>query len=124
MPTLLVVEPDPNNRRYVRVNLEARGYETTLAATPAEALELVRQTPPSALVLNVYPYEEAALSLLDTLSHDPRLSSLPVIVVSGTAADRQRFALRYDNVFGVLVKPVRADLLVRTVNAAVSSGGY
>lgn len=121
--SILLVEPDPNNRRYVRVNLEARGYETTAAATPAEAWAMLQQAPPRALLLDIYPFEEAAVGLLETLAGDPRFSSLPVIVVSGYATDRQRFAGHFDNVFGVIVKPFRAELLMRTVNAVVACEG-
>ena len=75
---VLVVGRDQERWRALLAGLEARGLHGRLAASAAEALTLVKNHLPAAVVLDLdLPAQEGWL-LLDRLKHDPATRHLPV----------------------------------------------
>src|SRR3546814_20337393 len=53
MPTVLIVDDEPDILLFVRINLELAGYDVREAGDGDEALTLLRQQPPDVMVLDV-----------------------------------------------------------------------
>ncbi len=81
--TILLVEDDPTVRKFASVLLKRQGYRTLVAATPMEAIELVRQTeePLLALVTDVLMPEMRGPELAKQVQ--ALRPGLPVLYMSG-----------------------------------------
>jgi len=81
--TILLVEDDPTVRKFAAVLLAHQGYRTLIAATPVEAIELVRRTeePILALVTDVLMPEMRGPELAKQIQ--ALRPGLPVIYMSG-----------------------------------------
>lgn len=79
--TILVCDDDPNLRELVRAAL-GEGYRYLEAADGGEALDAVRSLGPDLLVLDVMLPVRSGLEVLQAIRADPRLASLPVVVIT------------------------------------------
>jgi len=105
---LLVVEDDGAFAGILRDLSREMGFQTLVAGTGAEALNLARQHMPSAIVLDVGLPDQSGLSVLDRLKRDVQTRHIPIHVVSGS--DHAQTALSLGAV-GYLLKPVRREEL-------------
>ncbi|MGE3706681.1 MAG: response regulator, partial [Vicinamibacterales bacterium] len=86
LPTLLVVDDDEFNRDMLARRLNLQGYETTTAASGAEALQLIRSRPFDAVLLDVQMPGMSGYDVLREVRRDRSSGELPVLMV--TAKDR------------------------------------
>jgi DNA-binding response OmpR family regulator len=105
-PRILVVEDDLDERLALCAALEMRGFRAIPAADGREALELILDLEPAAVVLDLMLPRMDGRQLLTVLASYSRLSRIPVIVVSGTDA-------RGVDAHRLFPKPVDVDELVR-----------
>jgi len=113
VPTVLVVEDDPDIRAALCEVLERASYEVVQASNGAEAMELVRaQTTPFALILLdwLLPAMTGA-EVVASLAQDPTHRATPILVLSGH--DR---VLQGGGVAAVVAKPVRTRTLIDVVD--------
>jgi DNA-binding response OmpR family regulator len=110
---VLVVEDDPDMRRFLVDALTLAGLRVVAAVNGLEALESLRRNQPCAVVLDL------GLPLLDgsgfvtAARSDPELPTVPIICISGRPDAREqakRLGLR-----DCLVKPVTAEAVVARV---------
>lgn len=87
MEKILIVEDDQGISDFVKLELEHEGFETSVAATGREALELFESFNPDLILLDVMLLE---LSGLEVLRRIRKTSSTPVIMVTarGETYDR------------------------------------
>ncbi|MDC7683219.1 response regulator [Asticcacaulis sp. BYS171W] len=106
---LLAVEDDPAFARILYDLAHDLGFQCLLANTAEDAMVMVRQYVPAAVVLDVGLPDHSGLSVLDRLKRDPRTRHIPVHVVS--ANDYMHTALSMGAV-GYMLKPVKREELV------------
>jgi two-component system, OmpR family, KDP operon response regulator KdpE len=82
MPRVLVVDDEPQILRALRINLRARSYEVSTAATGTEALDVAAKHPPDLVVLDL---GLPGLDGLDVIKGLRGWTSVPIIVLSGRA---------------------------------------
>ncbi|HTN41230.1 MAG TPA: response regulator, partial [Asticcacaulis sp.] len=107
--TILVVEDDVSFAGILYELAHGQDFLCLVATSAEEALEMVRQYTPSAVVLDIGLPDHSGLSVLDRLKRDNRTRHIPVHVVSGS--DYQHTALSLGAV-GYMLKPVKRDELV------------
>ena len=107
--TILVVEDDVSFAGILCELAHGQDFQCLVATSAEEALEMVRQYTPSAVVLDIGLPDHSGLSVLDRLKRDNRTRHIPVHVVSGS--DYQHTALSLGAV-GYMLKPVKRDELV------------
>jgi CheY-like chemotaxis protein len=117
--TILVVEDDPQLRAYYRSLLTLEGYIVLTAEDGVDALERVEEHQIGAVVLDLGLPRLAGEDVSRELASHPRLSSIPVIVVTGRDAAEVDATL-YSC---VLRKPVSPDALINAVNDCVRGAG-
>jgi len=108
---LLIVDNEEADRSLMRAMLEPLGFEVQTASSGAEALSLVPQSPPDALLLDLAMPGLDGWQTLEALRQSGQQLP-PVAIVSANAFDRG-----LDNGLGIheqdfILKPVRVDLLL------------
>jgi CheY-like chemotaxis protein len=116
--SILVAEDDDDLRELLKLALEGQGYDVATAANGIEALvRLAQPSRPDALLLNLWMPLVPGDDVLDVIRQEPRLASLPVIILTGGTVPTE-VARSADAVFG---KPFDMDALLATLDAAVRS---
>ncbi len=87
-PVVLVVDDDEDNIRIISTILLARGYEVRLARNGHGAVDSIRQQRPDLVILDVMMPGMDGMQVLDAIRADPRLASLPVILVTAKTEDQ------------------------------------
>ena len=87
-PVVLVVDDDEDNIRIISTILLARGYEVRLARDGRGAIESIRQQRPDLVLLDVMMPGMDGMQVLDAIRADPRMTSLPVILVTAKTEDQ------------------------------------
>lgn len=80
--TVLVVEDDRALRDLMEFMLTRRGYAVLTAADGVEALELIRATPPQAILLDILLPQMNGLELMRQLQAEAAAPAVPIIVIS------------------------------------------
>jgi len=112
---ILIVEDDPDVRDTLREVLESEGLSVMTATNGKEALERLASSPrPCMILLDLLMPVMNGLEVLDALRLDPRLATIPVIIVSA----HDHLAGQAKGATGFLKKPVDLDVLVETVQRA------
>ncbi len=119
---ILIVEDDLAFAGILYDVAHGQDFLCLVATSAEEALEMVQQYTPSAVVLDIGLPDHSGLSVLDRLKRDNRTRHIPVHVVSGS--DYQHTALSLGAI-GYMLKPVKRDELVdafKSLESRLSQG--
>lgn len=91
-PRILVVDDSITARSLEKSILEANGFKVRVAVDGLEGLELAREEKPDLIVSDLQMPRLDGFGLLQALKADPRLSDIPVIIISSVERpeDQQR----------------------------------
>ncbi len=121
MPTILVVEDEPNVRKLVAVNLVQRGHQVLEAENGQQALEHLYNQKPALLVLDIKLPDLSGWDILDRLAGIPTLpGDFPVLIMTATPVDPNIILSQYPSVVEILVKPFNVDKLIAVVQRVLS----
>lgn len=118
---VLIVEDEANIRRFMGLNLLARGYEVIEAGNAEEGLARLRDASPAILLLDIKLPDISGWEMLGMMAADPALPKIPVVVVTaslGGAPDSQA----YTTLRKILIKPVSVQELTHAVREALGEG--
>jgi class 3 adenylate cyclase len=87
-PLILAVDDTPENLEILQVRLEANGYEVATAADGEEGLERARALEPDLILLDIMMPKLDGISAVRLLKQDPKLKTIPVILVTAKADTR------------------------------------
>jgi CheY-like chemotaxis protein len=105
---ILLADPDPKSRGVLRSVLERAGHTVTAVATGLEAAQVLMQTVPRLLVIDLDLKWLSGRQLIDVLRRNPRTSFIPIVALGGAVEDLRGIPL--------LLRPVDAEQLVALVN--------
>lgn len=110
-PLILVVEDDPSVQSLMRYLLESEGYDVVIARDGLEGLVKMELQHPSLMILDLMMPNVSGDRVLQEIRSDPRLASVPILVVSGRHDVHESFdtVLGTENVFA---KPIEPDALL------------
>lgn len=121
--TILVVDDDPDFVAYLKTILEEAGHNVTTAFDGEEALKRSDRSPPDLVTVDVNMPRKSGVLFFRQMKSDPRLRSIPVIVISGMRLMREYFTERFsappERIFD---KPVARESLVTAVNELLAAG--
>ena len=109
---LLIIEDDGSFAAILRDLAREMGFKALVAGTAQEALDLAKQSMPSAIVLDVGLPDQSGLSVLDRLKRDVRTRHIPIHIVS---ADDHSETARSLGAVGYMLKPVKREQLVEVL---------
>jgi CheY-like chemotaxis protein len=92
MKKILVVDDDPMLVTYLKTLLEDNGYQVISAKDGNEGLEKVKKEKPDAITLDLLMPEKTGIKMFRELRKDEVLKNIPIIVVTGIAAEYQAFS--------------------------------
>jgi CheY-like chemotaxis protein len=112
---VMIVEDDADIRESLETTLAMVGHKVTTAADGVEALTLLRQDPahPCLILLDLMMPNMNGFELMETLTADPSLRTIPVVIITGAgvAVDRHASEIKSE----VLRKPFARSVLLDTV---------
>lgn len=122
-PRVLFVDDDASIRRFVELALEDLPIELQLAGSVAQALQLLRDQGPVALLLtDLMMPGESGLDLLRTLQQQPALTGdARIVVLSAGLHPSMRAELAAAGAWRMLAKPVAVGELLRCVSEGVAT---
>jgi two-component system, OmpR family, alkaline phosphatase synthesis response regulator PhoP len=125
MPPLkiLVCDDERTIVRLIQVNLEKQGYNVVTAYDGKDGLEKIRAEKPDLIVLDVMmPYMDG-FEVLKTLRRDPATESLPVIMLTAKAQDKDVFEGYHYGADMYLTKPFNPKELISFVKRIAQGSG-
>lgn len=115
-PMVLVVDDSITVRKVAAKFLERHGFEPVLAKDGQEALELLAQLQPAAMLLDVEMPRMDGFDCAKSVRENPRHKDLPIIMITSRTADKHRdraFSLGINEYMG---KPFREEELLAHLN--------
>jgi CheY-like chemotaxis protein len=113
-PTILLVEDDPDTRRYITTCLQSEGYLVQVARNGREALTILEHELPSAMIVDLMMPVMDGAELRRRQQQLPEAAGVPFILVSGTHELARRIALDL-GIEDVVPKPCDTDRLLDIV---------
>jgi two-component system, OmpR family, alkaline phosphatase synthesis response regulator PhoP len=104
--TILVADDEPHIARLVQMNLQRHGYEVVTAPDGRETRKAVEASPPDLIVLDVMMPHVDGFAVLEKLKTDPATRSIPIIMLTARAHDRDIFEAEQRGADVYLTKPV------------------
>lgn len=118
--TIMVVEDDPDLRELLCCMLTSDQVEALGFPDGHKAAEhLMREAPPSAILLDLRLPILNGWDLLTWARRQPGLEETPVVVISGAPVERVELALEHSPVTW-LAKPIDPSELVRALEAVLT----
>jgi CheY-like chemotaxis protein len=111
MTKILIAEDNATNRELFRELLEARGYSVVEACDGQEALQVLHQTQPDILLLDIGMPILDGFAVVNEIRKDPKLAALPILGVTAFAMQGDRERILSSGFDGYLSKPIDAKLL-------------
>jgi two-component system alkaline phosphatase synthesis response regulator PhoP len=119
MPRVLIVDDEPDVLLLLRVNLEAAGYQTVLAADGETALSRIDDSEPDVVLLDIMMPVMDGWGVLRALS--ARDNAPRVVVVSAKSSDRDIVRALTSGALDYITKPFDPDDLVDVVARTINS---
>lgn len=120
MALIMIVDDSPTEVHVMRTALEKHGYETMSAADGSECINLVRETRPDLILMDVVMPGINGFQATRTLSRDPQTKSIPVVMISTKSQETDRVWGMRQGAVDYLVKPVAESELVAKAREVLS----
>lgn len=117
---ILIVEDDASLRRLLEMRLTIDGYVTRAAADGADALAMLDEWTPDVVVADVMMPRLSGLSLCRAIRDQPRLASIPVILLTARNFDDEIEAVVKLGGVTFMSKPFDAEALNTALRAALA----
>ena len=118
---MLVVEDDPDLGDAIVAFLKEEGLDAKLARDGDQAMRLVDQVAPSAMILDLMMPRRDGFSVLRELRADGRIGNLPVIVVTAIFGLSERLYATELGAADYVTKPFELDELLERVRNVLAS---
>jgi CheY-like chemotaxis protein len=123
MAKILVVDDDPDFVKLTQRILRSKGYETMVASSGKQALDMMRKEKPDLVLLDIMmSYILDGLDVSREIVQDPQLKDVPVIMVTSLTGARAQVSLPSDEFIPVdewIHKPIDPDALLARVESAL-----
>jgi CheY-like chemotaxis protein len=123
MKNILVAEDNAVNRELVRELLETHGYNVIEACNGQEALEMIADSPPDLLLLDLGMPVLDGFGVISKIRDNPRWSKLPVLAVTAYAMNGDRDKIINSGFDGYLSKPINSALLLQEITRLLKNTG-
>jgi len=122
MPTVLLVDQDPDSLTVYSLMLEHHGYRVVLAQNGDEALRIATAQPPDVVVMELYLPPIEGQSLSEYLKRDSRTAGVPILAVTSLSVSQDLYETGLSACDGYLAKPCAPSRLLAEVERWASKG--
>jgi CheY-like chemotaxis protein/two-component sensor histidine kinase/chemotaxis signal transduction protein len=116
---ILVVDDSPSVRRVVGNMLKQHGWEVQLARDGVEALEMITQEAPAAVLLDIEMPRMDGYELMATVRAQEQYRTLPIVILTSRAATKHQQRAMQLGASGYLVKPYQDEEMLNLLNTLV-----
>ena len=116
---VLIVDDSPSVRRVVGNMLKQHGWEVQLARDGVEALEMITQETPAAVLLDIEMPRMDGYELMATVRAQEQYRTLPIVILTSRAATKHQQRAMQLGASGYLVKPYQDEEMLNILNALV-----
>jgi len=88
---ILIIDDEADMQTYLKVLFEKAGFQTEIAANGNEALDILSQSKPDLITLDILMPRKSGLNFFEALRAGENTKNIPVIVVSGISGHREFF---------------------------------
>jgi two-component system KDP operon response regulator KdpE len=113
---VLAIDDEPQIRKFLRISLDAQGYEVVEAATAAEGIRRCAADQPDLIVLDLGLPDQDGLKVIPELR---RLTDAPIIVLSVRADEQDKVDALDAGANDYVTKPFGIEELVARVRVAL-----
>lgn len=107
VPSILVVDDNPEHLELVRRTLTARGYQVLLAADAETGLQLAIEQRPNVLVIDLGLPDIDGQTLIGHLKHMAMFADTPIIACTAWPEETARSMVEVYGCDGYISKPIR-----------------
>lgn len=120
-PVVMIVDDSLTVRKVTSRLLERQGYEILIAKDGVGALELLRETVPAVMLVDIEMPHMDGFELIRTVRNNPDLQHIPVIIISSRTADKHRELARELGVNEFMGKPYLEEELISHIERLVKA---
>lgn len=113
---ILIIEDEPEIRKFLRVTLEQQGYEVSEAITGSEGLKRITTYPPELVILDLGLPDMDGLEIINTVRG---WSKLPIIVLSARDREQDKVIALEAGADDYLSKPFGINELLARIKVAL-----
>ena len=118
---IVIADDDPNIINLVKLRLGMAKYNVVSATDATAAVDMVHAREPVAVILDVQMPGGGGLSALSKIKSDPRLSALPVMMLTGERDPGTVMQAMSNGANDYMVKPFNPDILLERVSRLIRS---
>jgi CheY-like chemotaxis protein len=119
---LLIIDDDRAFVVLAAAILRDAGFMVLEAHDAMQGYMYAQQDPPAIILLDMQMPAGGGMSMLDKVQGIPRLSRIPIVVVTASTEETLADEVRKKGAVGILHKPVDRDTLVDLVNSILEDG--
>ncbi|MBN2147472.1 MAG: response regulator [Anaerolineales bacterium] len=119
--TILIVEDEPDTAEMFSEMIRLKGYRVVKSYGGTAAMALLAQERPDALILDLMMPDISGLDVLRFVRQEPRLESLPVIIVSAKSLPSDIKIGLEAGASVYLTKPVTFNDLIKAIEKTLRS---
>ena len=82
---ILIVDDDQDVRMFNTEVVKQNGYDPLVAKNGEEGMNIIKETPPDLIILDVLMPKQSGIKMYRELKTDESLKNIPVIILSGIA---------------------------------------
>lgn len=124
MTSILILDDDSANLNLVERMLEAENYQTKSAATPGQALEILKTWTPDAILLDIQLHGlDNGLEFARRLKANIATRTIPIVAFTAFSDKWTETEARDAGCDGYLTKPITARMLADTIRKTVEGAG-
>lgn len=113
---ILLADPDPESRGELQVELEQAGHTVTAVATGLEAAQVLMQTVPRLILIDLDLKWLSGRQLIDLLRRNPRTCFIPMVAIAGAIEDLRGIPL--------LLRPVDVQQVLALVDRFLPAAAH
>jgi len=121
MSKVMVVDDNTVMLDFLNTLLEMEGHTPIIISRPEDILPTTETELPDIILLDMHLAEQDTLTILQSLKHDPELSKIPVIALSGMDLKDKCLAYGADD---FMLKPFLPSQLFAKVNQLLQSRAF
>jgi DNA-binding response OmpR family regulator len=119
-PRVVIADDDPDIRRLVQITVSNAGCDVTVASDGEEALELIRQSPPDLVILDVLMPRMDGWEVAKELKSDPLTRDVPIMFLTSRGQEHDVLEGFNSGAADYMVKPFSPRELQVRVRAVLT----
>ncbi len=120
MATILIIDDSPTELHLFQNMLEKSGFETLVADSGEEGIRQAEASRPDCILMDVVMPGMNGFQATRKLTHDPRTSNIPVIMITTKDQETDRIWGMRQGAVEYIVKPIGSKELVAKINLAMT----